>query len=363
MSVLPRSRSRVEYEPNTLMNRIESNHRCKNAAAPAARLRAKNPRNLHDMSSPVLDTSSSSCSMPSRHLAAAAAHATPPIFSLHQQQPSTMPKRAAAASSAKASAEKGAKSAKTEEKEKVGSLSSPRLISFLFCFGYLRLISHFYARNHTSIWVHAQTPYDLYFDKLQAKQKAMGSEVLGQLLIKGIPRSSDDSDEEDEESDEEEEDTSKFTAKQMSTLRYVFITQNRSDQLDQMREYILGDQANDTIMMFNTSFSYGIHDGFFQFKSGRYAKKAKTPAAKFDMLFAYTFQLMQYDVWMQDNEGDMDGMVAELAGMWKRLLKNDDEALGIDAEYTRPGILQLLEDFKKRVEACYSEPPFKFKYK
>ena len=101
--------------------------------------------------------------------------------------------------------------------------------------------------------------------------------------------------------------------------------------------------------LFNTSFSYQVRDGFYDFKSTLYAK-VKTAADKFDLLFAFTYNLKQFDTWMHDNEGDMDGMVKGLASMWKRLLKNDDEKLGIDAEYTRPGIIQFLEDFKEKVE-------------
>ena len=90
--------------------------------------------------------------------------------------------------------------------------------------------------------------------------------------------------------------------------------------------------------------------------------RPKLPADKFDLLYAYTYHLKEYDVWMHDNEGGMEGMVKDLASMWKRLLKNNDEKLGIDAEYTRPGVVQLLEDFKELVESAYSEPPFKFKF-
>ena len=46
----------------------------------------------------------------------------------------------------------------------------------------------------------------------------------------------------------------------------------------------------------------------------------------------------------------MEDMVAGLAALWKRLLKNDDEKLGIDKEYTRPGVLALLEDFKSDLD-------------
>ena len=57
-------------------------------------------------------------------------------------------------------------------------------------------------------------------------------------------------------------------------------------------------------------------------------------------------------------------MVKGLASMWKRILKNDDEKLGIDAEYTRPGITQFLCDFKKQVEDMEvgDDDPIVFKF-
>ena len=211
-----------------------------------------------------------------------------------------------------------------------------------------------------------KTPYDAFFERLTAFQEEHN--FLGQMLIKGIPRSSgDDSDEEeDEEYDSDDEDAekaynAKLTAEQMAGLRFVLITQNRADQLDAMREYVLGDQADDGILMFNTSFSYGIRDGFYAFQSGMYAKKAKSWSQKFDLLFAYTYNLQEYDVWMHDNEGDMGDMVKDLAKLWKKLLAKDDSTLGIDKEYTRPGILAMLEQFKDKLEDV-EYLSFKFKY-
>ena len=81
------------------------------------------------------------------------------------------------------------------------------------------------------------------------------------------------------------------------------------------------------------------------------------------MLLAYTTTIDQFDVLMHDNEGDMDGMVKELAGLWKRTLKKSDKELGIDAKYTRPGLDTMLTDFQKKVEACFSKPPFRFPFK
>lgn len=49
---------------------------------------------------------------------------------------------------------------------------------------------------------------------------------------------------------------------------------------------------------------------------------------------------------MHDNEGNMCGMVKDLASLWKRLMAKDDATLGIDSEYTRPGVLAMLQQFK-----------------
>ena len=209
-----------------------------------------------------------------------------------------------------------------------------------------------------------ETPYDLYFKRLTAFQEK--HDFLGQMLIKGVARSGGDDSDEDEDydaydSDEEEAFNAKLTDEQMAGLRFVLITQNRADQLDAMRDYVLGDQADDTILMFNTSFSYGIRDGFYSLKSGMYAKKAKTWSQKFDLLFAYTYNLKEYDGWMHDNEGDMEDFVKDLAKLWKKLLAQKDSDLGIDAEYTRPGVLALLEQFKDKVEEV-DHCSFKFKY-
>jgi len=114
-------------------------------------------------------------------------------------------------------------------------------------------------------------------------------------------------------------------------------------------------------MMFNTSYSNEVLGGFDRFKSYMYPK-AKTPADKFDLLFAFTHNLWQYDVWMHDNEGDMGGMVKSLAGMWKKLLKNDDGKLNIDSQYTRPGVEEFLQQFKEMIEDTDMDPYPAFKF-
>lgn len=200
----------------------------------------------------------------------------------------------------------------------------------------------------------SMNPHATYFSKLEACRSRYGPET-GHMLIRGI------SDEEEEEEDVDDEDTSKYTAEQMSTLRVVLINKIRQDRLDEMRRFLLGDQADCGFLMFNTSYSNEVMWGFDQFKSRMYPK-AKTPANKFDLLFAYTYNLGQHDVWMYDNEGGMGGVVKSLAGMWKKLLKNDDERLNIDSEYTRPGVEEFLRNFKEKIEAVDMGPYPVFKF-
>jgi hypothetical protein len=201
-------------------------------------------------------------------------------------------------------------------------------------------------------------PHAAYFSKLEAVAHRYGPET-GHILIRGISTGSDDSD--GEEEDEDDEDTSKYTAEQMSTLRVVLIDKKRQGRLDEMRRFLLGDQADRGFMMFNTSYTNEVKWGFNEFKWRKYPR-ARTPADKFDLLFAYTYNLGQYDDWMHDNEGDMGGMVKSLAGMWKKLLKNDDERLNIDSEYSRPGVEEFLRNMKEQIEAVEMDPYPAFKF-
>jgi hypothetical protein len=88
-----------------------------------------------------------------------------------------------------------------------------------------------------------------------------------------------------------------------------------------------------------------------------------SPDKKFDALFAYTSTLLDYDVWMHDNEGDMGTLVKGLAAVWRNLLKKNDEEIGWDLEYTKPGVYALLGQFQERVEGmddCYEMGKFKY---
>lgn len=202
-------------------------------------------------------------------------------------------------------------------------------------------------------------PYDAYWREFWSFARK-DPENVSSLLIRDILVTDDDgTDFEVLDDDDDEFEPSKFTALEVCTVRHVLMTKKRNEMLDVMEEYVLGDQANHCVMTFDTSFSYEILDGFTLYKATSW--KLKTlPADRFDSLFAYTYNLSEHDVWMYDNEGGMHEMVKDLAKMWNDLLKNSNEVLEIDGEYTRQGVMQLLYDFKETVESCYSDPPFEF---
>lgn len=80
---------------------------------------------------------------------------------------------------------------------------------------------------------------------------------------------------------------------------------------------------------------------------------------KFNALFGLTSSLAKYDFWLHDNEcwgegGELDGAVKQLGKCWKTVLAKPDEILGIDSEFTRPGILAMLAKFKETVSDVYA---------
>lgn len=98
-----------------------------------------------------------------------------------------------------------------------------------------------------------KSPHDLYFDELQAFLKKNNG--IGNMLVRGI----DDGEVDEEDyASEQEEDTSKYTAEQMKGLRFIVITQERADALEEMDQLILGDQYGQSCIMFRTSFSYHV---------------------------------------------------------------------------------------------------------
>ena len=63
------------------------------------------------------------------------------------------------------------------------------------------------------------------------------------------------------------------------------MTKKMQEMLDVMELHVLGDRAIRNVMMFDTSFSYEVLDGFTFYQTTSW--KLKTPADRIDCLFAY----------------------------------------------------------------------------
>ena len=192
----------------------------------------------------------------------------------------------------------------------------------------------------------APTPNkDRFFQGLEAVVTARGGE--GQLMVAGIPR---DDDEEDE--DDEDDDGKDYTEEQFAAMRFIVITKNRAKLLEKAFKF-----ADPNDGFFTTSSGNKIISGL----PAQIAKALKPTdlSARFDGLLALTHAIHTYDDWMHDNEywgegGKLDGVVKTLAGAWKKLLKNTNDALDIDPEFTRPGIERLLADFADKCDTTES---------
>ena len=211
------------------------------------------------------------------------------------------------------------------------------------------------------------TPYDSFVARVKEFVERLNAEHGGDYIAAGnagveFVRYGWVSDQESEDEDEEKDiDPAKITEEEVAATRLIIFTRNRNEEVDTMRDFILGDQADAELMCFDTSFSYSVLNGFRLFQHMLYPMK-KSWAAKFDLLLAYTYNLMIENVWAMDNEGGMENIVEPLAAMWKTLLAKDDNELGIDSEYTRPGTITFLEDFREMLEECDNEPPLEFEF-
>mmetsp|Transcript_10681 Transcript_10681/g.15421 ORF Transcript_10681/g.15421 Transcript_10681/m.15421 type:complete len:273 (-) Transcript_10681:164-982(-) len=179
----------------------------------------------------------------------------------------------------------------------------------------------------------------------------------GWMLVTGIAKDNDD--DEDEEEEDEEDDDEEFTAEQIAGLRYIAITTNRARQLEEYDSF-----ANPDDGFFNTSSGNSV---IFELPAALKKIMKKVPLAdRFDALFGLTSSLTSYDCWLHDNEcwgegGELDASVKQLGNCWKTILRRSDQELGIDAEYTRPGILAMLQKFEETVSQVESVS-VKFKY-
>ena len=218
------------------------------------------------------------------------------------------------------------------------------------------------------------TPYDRYYEQLRAFQRVSG--LVGAVRIRGLPiygggTESDDDDSNDPARDDGAAvwDSSRYTEDDVQSLRYVMLDARRSAFLDRMEGFVLyGEEGHpvgkEGAVVLGSACGRRVCDSFFDDFRPRY-DALECPATQFDVLFAYTFHLMEYNAWMYDGDADNDStadMAAELATLWKALLREADATLGIDGEYTRPAVLVFLDDVQQELTAAGGDPPISFQF-
>ena len=176
-----------------------------------------------------------------------------------------------------------------------------------------------------------------YCDRLAQVMKRCGAE--GSTLIVGMSRAEG---EDDDYNEDEEIDEAVATEAQVATLRHVLMTKRRTARFQTARAFATCGQKSDFFISFSTHTGGTIVAGV----PGEVRKAMRQTGLpqRFDSLLALTYHLNHYDEWMHDNDvSDECGAALRcLAAAWKDLLAHDDAALGIDAEFTRPGTEALV---------------------
>jgi hypothetical protein len=208
----------------------------------------------------------------------------------------------------------------------------------------------------------ALKPKEAHFARLEAALNQHNGK--GSMLIMGV-KSEDDEDDEDD--DEEQDDDTEYTAEQMAELRHIIINDSRDEALKVGHSFASCGQSDSDcgFSMFNTSSGNEVVFGI----PGAIKKALKKPTAagQFDALFGLTHGLKSFDSWMNDNECwepgcELEKAIKALAKAWKDTLKKGDAELGIDAEFTRPGIESLLQQLEDDFSSCEPTQDFKFKW-
>ena len=176
-----------------------------------------------------------------------------------------------------------------------------------------------------------------YCDRLSQVIKRCGAE--GSTMIVGMRRAED----EDEDYDEDEEiDEAVATEAQVATLRHVVMTKRRTALFRTARAFATCGQESDFFVSFSTHTGGTIVGGVPG--EVRKAMRRATLPERFDSLLALTYHLNHFDDWINDNDvpEQCGAALRGLAAAWKGLLAHDDAALGIDPDFTRPGVEALV---------------------
>lgn len=167
---------------------------------------------------------------------------------------------------------------------------------------------------------------------------------------------------EDEEFDSDS-DVDDYTGEEIDRLRHVVVTKNREKEIDKCEKkygHTMWNTHTGNVVIMSLKKSINAYE----------RKYKKSLLDKFDAFFALTYVLNQFDPWIYDNElygegEECEDAIASLAKAWKKMLSHSDDELGIDSDFTRPGVECLLDRFKDKVKdiGCDISYPFDWKPK
>lgn len=172
---------------------------------------------------------------------------------------------------------------------------------------------------------------------------------------------------------DEEEMRNLLSRQDLDSFRYILITESRAEKLESTRDFLFGEQAamqqegETPVFYYDQHGSFGRQVYLAWETWGEIQRNVKSQSDRLDWLIALTHTIHEFDQWMYDHaeaeDNNIEIMVKSIAAYWRRLFlkeRNGVTDLGWDFEYTKPGILELLSQFKAKVEACPALGPFNY---
>lgn len=150
----------------------------------------------------------------------------------------------------------------------------------------------------------------------------------------------------DDEADNNGVPSSTYTQQEVDYIRCVILSPERERAVEEMTQLILGDQHDENnLKLFHPSYSFADVLSAFDTMNKEFKNK-RLWSKKFNILFGFTLAIKIYDSWVDNNDGiETDDMIDEIGTMWKKVMKRSSADLEIDDEFTRPGIIILVQKF------------------
>ena len=205
----------------------------------------------------------------------------------------------------------------------------------------------------------SQSAFDEYFDRREAVAKA--HRISDTVTIRIMQTSKKPFEVPRETAKQKSARENSYTAAEMESVRVILMNKRRMDKLAAAATMLLGKQTGKNVLVFNTDYSNHAEESL-----ERVLKSVArlSPAVAFDTLLGLTIQLKTHSSWLDDNEGLDADLFARFGAAWANILANSDAKLEIDAEYTRPGVIEMLQQLKVMLDAAKDafDPPMQWDF-